>query len=88
MTIPNQLLAEWFTKSLLPPISRDVSMGGVVTEEEAISRAQYFYFVYSQSATLYKLIPNSTRTPTNPSKPSSTTHVDGVISTIKNQYSS
>ena len=31
--IPNQLLADWFTKSLLPPIARDVAMGGVVTEE-------------------------------------------------------
>ena len=32
-TIPDQLLAEWFTKSLLPLISRDVAMGGVVTKE-------------------------------------------------------
>ena len=30
--IPDQLLADWFTKSLLPPISWDVAMGGVVTE--------------------------------------------------------
>jgi hypothetical protein len=29
----DQLLAEWFTKSLIGPISRDVSMGGVVTKE-------------------------------------------------------
>jgi hypothetical protein len=58
--IPDQLLAEWFTKSLLPPIARDVSMGGVVTEEEAIARAQYLDLVYSQSGTLYELIPNAT----------------------------
>jgi hypothetical protein len=37
--IPDQLLAEWFTKSLLPQIARDVAMGGVVTKEEAIARA-------------------------------------------------
>ena len=37
--IPDQLLADWFTKYLLPPISRYVAMGGVVTEEKAISRA-------------------------------------------------
>jgi hypothetical protein len=30
--IPDILLAEWFTKSLLPPIARDVAMGGTVTE--------------------------------------------------------
>jgi hypothetical protein len=31
--LPNQLLAEWFTKSLIGPIAHDVSMGSVVTEE-------------------------------------------------------
>ena len=34
-TIPDQLLVEWFTECLLPPIARDVPMGGVVIEEEA-----------------------------------------------------
>jgi hypothetical protein len=71
-TIPDQLLAEWFTKSLLPPISRDVAMGGVITEEEAISHAQYLDLVYSQSGTLYELILNAPHTSTDPSKPSST----------------
>ena len=42
-----QLLADWFTKSLLPPISIDVAMGGDVTEEQAISNAQYLDMVYS-----------------------------------------
>jgi hypothetical protein len=36
MTILDQLLAEWFTKSLLPPISHEITMGGVFTKEEAI----------------------------------------------------
>jgi hypothetical protein len=57
--IPDQLLAEWFTKSLLPSIARDVTMGGVVTEEHAISHAQYLDLVYSQTGTLYDLIPNA-----------------------------
>ena len=39
--IPDQLLADWFTKSLLPHISWDVAMGGAITEEQAISRDQY-----------------------------------------------
>jgi hypothetical protein len=38
-TIPDRLLVEWFTKSCLPPIDRDVAMGGVVTEEEFVARA-------------------------------------------------
>jgi hypothetical protein len=86
-TIPDQLLAKWFTKYLLPPISRDVAMGGVVTEEEAIARDQYLDLVYSQSVTLYELIPNAPRTPSDRSKPSSMAHADGVIGTIKTEYS-
>jgi hypothetical protein len=33
LDLPDQLLAEWFTKSFVNKISRDISMGGVVTEE-------------------------------------------------------
>jgi hypothetical protein len=86
--IPDQLLAEWFTKSLLPQITRDVSMGVVVTKEEAISRAQYLDLVYSQSGILYELIPNATRATTDPSKPLSTSYADGVIGSVKTQYTS
>ena len=45
--IPNKLLVDWFTKSLPPPISRDVSMGGAATEKQAISRSQYMDLVKS-----------------------------------------
>jgi hypothetical protein len=38
-TIPDQLLVELFTKYILPPISRDVAMGSVVTEEESIAHS-------------------------------------------------
>jgi hypothetical protein len=37
LELPNQLLAEWFTKSFVNDISRDITMGGVVTDEQAIS---------------------------------------------------
>jgi hypothetical protein len=83
VVIPDQLLAEWFTKSLLPQIACDVSMGGVVTEEEAIAWAQYLDLVYSQYGTLYELILNATRATNDPSKPSSTSHMDGVIGSVK-----
>ena len=45
--IPDILLVEWFTKSLLPPIARDVAMGGAVIKEQAITWAQYLDLVYS-----------------------------------------
>jgi hypothetical protein len=58
-------------------------MVGVVTGEEAIARAPYLDLVYSQSGTLYELIPNATRATNNPSKPSSALHADGVIGSVK-----
>jgi hypothetical protein len=88
VTIHDQLLVEWFTKFLLTPISCDVSMGGVVTEEESIAQAQYLDLVYSQSGMLYELIPNAPHTSIDPSKPSSMKHADGVIGIVKTQYSS
>jgi hypothetical protein len=68
--IPDQLLVDWFTKSLLPPIARDVSMGNVVTEDQAIIVCmQYLDLVYSQSDTLYDLIPNAPHPSNDPPKP-------------------
>ena len=55
--VPNQLLAEWFIKSLLPSITEDVAKGGVVTEEQVIARAQYLDLIYTQSGTLCDKIP-------------------------------
>jgi hypothetical protein len=88
VVIPDQLLVEWFTESLLPQIARDVAIDGVVTEEEAIARAQYLYLVYSQYGTLYELIPNATCATNDPSKPSSASHVDGFIGSVKTQSTS
>jgi hypothetical protein len=31
LELPDQLLAEWFTKSFVNEIGKDISMGGVVT---------------------------------------------------------
>ena len=45
--IHDQLLANWFTKSLLPPIARDVSMDGDIIEEQAIHCSQCLDLIYS-----------------------------------------
>jgi hypothetical protein len=59
-------------------------MGGVVTEEKAISHAQYLDLVYSQTGTLYDLLPelpcpgaSSTST-----APAASHAVDGMIGTV------
>jgi hypothetical protein len=41
--------------------------------------------VYSQSGTLYELLSNAARANTDPSKPSSSSHADGVIGSVKTQ---
>ena len=81
--ILDQILDDWFMKSLLPPISRDVAMGGAVTEEQVISHTQYMDLVYSQSRTLYDLIPQAPHPSTNPAKPPVEIPVDGVVSSIQ-----
>ena len=52
---------EWFLKSLLPYIEKDVSTSIVQNEEQAIFRAQELDLIYSQSSLLYEIIPNAPR---------------------------
>ena len=58
-------------------------MGGVITEEQAISRSLYLELVYSQSGTLYDLIPQAPRPSIDPAKPLAETHVDGIVGSIQ-----
>ena len=56
-------------------------MGDAVTEEQALSRAQYLDLVYSQSGTLYDLIPQALPN-TNLAKPPAKVPVDGIVGSI------
>jgi hypothetical protein len=38
--VPLDFLLEWFLKSLVPVVSKDVAISGVFSEEEAIMRVQ------------------------------------------------
>ena len=58
-------------------------MGGAITEEQAISQAQYLDLVYSQSETLYALIPQAPRPSKNPTKPPAEVPVDGIVGSIQ-----
>ena len=53
------ILAYWFTKSLFPPIAKDVAMARAITEDQGIHHDQHLDLIYSQSGTLYDLIPNA-----------------------------
>ena len=83
----DQLLVEWFTKSFVNDIACDITMGGVVTEEQAISRAQYLDLVYSQTGTLYDFLPDTLHPSTTATSttPAASHVVDGVIGTFHAQ---
>jgi hypothetical protein len=77
--ILDNLIMEWFTKSLLPLISRDVAMVEVTTKEKSILRAQHMDLISSQSGTLYDIIPNAPQLSIDPCKPHPGPHVNGVV---------
>jgi hypothetical protein len=81
LELPDQLLAEWFTKSFVNKIGKEIAMGGVVTKEQAISHAQYLDLVYSQTGTLYDLLPDLPRPGTSSAStaPVASHAADGVI---------
>ena len=76
--IPRKFLLEWFLKSLLPYIAKDVSTSRVQNEEHAIFWAQELDLIYAQSGLLYEIIPNAPRSSFDLKvKPGS--HVDGIV---------
>ena len=83
--IPNQLLADWFTKSLLSPIARDVTVADAVTKDQAISCTQYLDLVYSHLGTLYDLIPHAPRPTTDPSRTPTEPPADGILGSVQTQ---
>jgi hypothetical protein len=87
LELPDQLLEEWFTKSFVNEIGKEISMGGVITKEKAISCAQYLDLVYSQTGTLYDLLPDLPRpnTSSTSTTPAASHAVDGVIGTAQVQ---
>jgi hypothetical protein len=64
-------------------IACDIAMGGVVTEEWAINRAQYLDLIYSQMDTLYDLLPDAPHPSTTATSttPASSHAADGVVIT-------
>ena len=57
-------------------------MSSAITKEQAISRAQYLDFVYSYSATLYDLIPQSPLPSIDPAKLPAENPIDGIVGSI------
>lgn len=77
--IPDFLLTDRFCKSLLPQIARDVALGGAVLEDQSICHAQHLDLIYSQSGTLYDIIPYAPVNPNPPTTQHPGAHADGII---------
>ena len=73
-----EFLLDWFLKSLLPYIAKDVSTSRVQNEEQAIFRAQELDLIYAQSRLLYEIIPNALHSSFNP-KVKLGPHADRIV---------
>jgi hypothetical protein len=77
--VPPAFLLEWFLKSLVPQLSKDVATSGVFSEEEAIMRAQQFELIYSQSGLLYTILPDAPRSILDKTRQRAGPHADGIV---------
>jgi hypothetical protein len=83
--IPSEFLLEWFLKSLVPYILKDVSTFGVTSEEEVIFKAQQLDLIYAQSGMLYEILldtPWSNYDPRQNLRP----HADGILGSANVKY--
>jgi hypothetical protein len=74
---------DWFLKSLVSILAKDVASTFPQSEEEAINKAQQFDLIYAQSGYLYTVLPDAPRpVPFGQDKPGMSHAVDGLIGTM------
>ena len=54
--LDDRIFLDWFLKTLLPPIAKDVAFECPQSEEESILKSQQFDLIYAQSGYLYMVI--------------------------------
>jgi len=57
--LDDSFLLDWFLKTLLPPITKDSTSTMSAIEVKAITKAQQYDLIYSQSSYLYIILPNA-----------------------------
>jgi hypothetical protein len=77
--VPLEFLLEWFLKSLVPQLSKDIAMSGVFYEEEAIMRAQQLELIHSQSSLLYEVLLDAPWSILDKTRHKSGPHADGIV---------
>jgi hypothetical protein len=81
--VPPAFLLEWFFKSLVPQLSKDVTTSGVFFEEDAIMRAQHFELIYSQSGLLYNILSDAPRSILDKTRQRARPHADGIVGSVQ-----
>jgi len=78
-----EFLLDWFLKSLLPPIAKDVTSTSPTYVADAIQKAQHFDLIYAKSGYLYTLLPDAPRQRSLENPVPGTSHViDGLIGNV------
>ena len=81
--LDDRIFLDWFLKTLLPYITKDVASERPQTQEEAILKAQQFDLIYAKSCYLYTIIPDALRSISSPQDTSRESHaIDGFIFSI------
>ena len=79
----NLIFLDWFLKTLLPPIAKDVTSEHPQSKEEAILKSQQFDLIYAQSGYMYTVIPDAPRLGTSYEDASGASHTaDGIIGSV------
>jgi hypothetical protein len=77
-----QQCLDWFLRSLVSLLGKDVASTFPQTEEEAISKAQQYDLIYAQSGYLYTVLPDLPKpVPFGQDKPGMSHSADGLIGT-------
>ena len=81
--LDDKIFLDWFLKTLLPPITKDVASKHPQSEEEAILKAQQFDLIYAHSGYLYIIIPDDAHPITSYRDAPEASHVaDGIIGSV------
>ena len=77
---------DWFLKTLLPPLAKDVASEHPQSEEEALLKAQQFDLIYAQPGYMYTIIPDAPHLSTSYRDTPGESHAaDSIIGSVSQQ---
>ena len=84
--LDDMIFLDWFLKTLLPPIAKDITSEHPQSKEEAILKAQQFDLIYAQSGYLYNVIPDAPHAGTSYRDAPRASHaIDSIIGSVSHQ---